>query len=134
MQKHRLYIGGFQVMILFIIVMGSVSVALWFTFTFCEWKEVTDKTEPRIKFKTFLRFYKLNPKRWRLRQYGVSCKMELSDPVGKCVSFSFIDFLRYRRWYHKNEANEDKKQADQALADIIAAVKQDIKANEPKEM
>lgn len=121
-------------MILFIIVMGSTSVALWFTFTFCEWKEVTKKTEPRIKFKTFLRFYKLNPNRWELRGYGVSCKTDHSGPYGKYVSFSFIDFLRYKLWYRKNEANEDKKQADQALADIIAAVKQDIKANEPKEM
>jgi hypothetical protein len=107
---------------------------LWLIFTVCDWAAYSDKTTPRIKFKTFLHFYRLNPNRWELFEHMVSCKIDLTDLHGKCVSFSFIDFLRYRRWYHKNEANEDKKQADQALADIIAAVKQDIKANEPKEM
>lgn len=113
---------------------ACVLATMWLIFTFCDWKAATEKTEPRIKFKTFLRFYKLNPSRWKLYWHGVSCKMELSDPFGKYVSFSFIDFLRYKLWYRKNKANEEKKQADQALADIIAAVKQDIKANEPKEM
>lgn len=120
-------------MILFMLI-ACVPATVWLISIFCDWKAVTEKTAPRIKFKDFLYFYKVNPKRWQLRWYGASFKMELSDPVGQYVSFSFIDFLRYRLWYRKNEANENKKQADQTLADIIAAVKQDIKANEPKEM
>ena len=93
----------------------------------------------RMKFKHFVDIYNINPDRWIVHGYGksylihVGRKEKWTDTEHTKISFSFIDWLRYKSWYKNRikvaarqkvfDANREK---DEKLAHIIKLAQNDI--------
>ena len=105
---------------------------------FMDYKGCIDKIGPKIKFKTFLTFYEINPNRWELDELYVNCK--IPRETSYCTlfydkeefHFSYIDTYRYHLWYKNIEKRKDTQYKDKATARMLAAVKQDVADLESK--
>lgn len=79
----------------------------------------------KIKFKSFKKFYEINPDRWDLCYGYVRCntgKMFIYEDF----HFGFIDFIKYKLWYKMLERNQNKRREAESISRMITAVKQDI--------
>ena len=79
----------------------------------------------KIKFKTFKRFYEINPERWNLYYGIVTCR--LGDNTYTRLKFGFVDYLRYLLWHAARNRYDTKKGQVESMAKVIAVVKEDIK-------
>ena len=111
---------------------GSGLLALILALVACWHDSIGDM--PKIKFKSFKNFYELNPDRWILHDDCVGCKSErfYTSFVADRFHFGFVDFYRYKLWMHSLERQKENKRKAQITARMVAAVKQDIEANEKK--
>ena len=95
------------------------------------WKE-TDSVS-KIKFKSFKKFYAIEPKRWSINMDYVVCKTQERSII---FTFNFIDYYMYRAWYKYNSKMKTRKEMqhrqDNDTSAMLRAVKQDIKNLENK--
>ena len=68
---------------------------------------------PKIKYRDFQRYYKLNPERWYCGLYTVHYKM--SDGSGELFSFGLIGFYGYKLWQHKIDLAEKCKERAESM-------------------
>lgn len=98
-------------------------------FAFCFPAYIEARKLAKIKFKDFLQFYELNPKRWELDDAYVKCRLERRMPNGergkKCYCFSFIDYLKYRAWTRRNDKREFNEERMRDMADLLDTVRFD---------
>ena len=81
---------------------------------------------PKIKFKSFVSFYALNPNRWDMADDYVICKFQDGTFGTSSFSFGFIDFYRYKLWLHKQEKARKENHNMELTSRMIKAVKKDI--------
>lgn len=98
---------------------------------FCEYRGKIMKSGSRIKLKSFLIFYEINPNRWILHGWRVTCKVPSEHPMVYCYDevhfhFSYIDTCKYRLWYKNRERQLEKKNLDKNTLRMLEAVKTDI--------
>lgn len=77
-----------------------------------------------IKLKTLKSFYEINPDRWTL--YDDHIKFNISNWSGDAYCFHFIDYYRYKLWYHKIKKYNSQLETNKAYAEMIKIIKQDI--------
>lgn len=94
---------------------------------------------PQIPFKSFLRFYEMNPKRWELNRTYAAIRPHSQQDGDKiyysgwqAVEFSLLGKLQYRIFYRKQKKREQKERTIRETAKIIDCVKQDITAYEER--
>lgn len=120
-----------------LVIVGFMIVIAYILISLFIYHESTDKNNPKIKFNTFKKFYEINPDRWKLsndteyKNNYVACYMTRHE--GSMLStgyhrfrFGFIDYRRYTHWLKHIEKQKTNLKNMQLMADMIAAVKQDI--------
>ena len=89
---------------------------------------------PVLKFKTFKKFYDLNPNRWELCDGHVECKID-NNPLGKHYSsfvtyerfcFGYFDTFRYKHWLKCHKKKEKVNIKFKSTSQMLLMVKQDI--------
>lgn len=96
----------------------------------------TDKSEPKIAFKAFKKFYSINPDRWTLDKASVICQIvneEKSSYRGLFYTydkerfyFTFLDYLRYKRFRKQLAKDELNAKHMESTAKMLGMVKKDI--------
>ena len=88
---------------------------------------------PKIKFKSFIQFYVINPDRWNLYDDYVECKIQKMEPNSReLFHFGYLDWFRYLLWMHNTSKREQKIENAKATAQMLSMVKKDIEINEQK--
>lgn len=109
------------------------------------------KELPKLKFKSFLDFYSINPNSWYLGNGWVSkfsqdilknnyCWSENPKPLIKfgCPSFKFgfIDYIRYSYWKKNKDKTSrtfnKKKKDSEAIENLLIMVQEDIDREKEK--
>lgn len=86
----------------------------------------------RIKFKDFIQYYTINPKRWLLCDSYVSVCTDITSlrslfwTEGKCCYFGYFDTFKYKIFKKNLNRKEKEKQINKQYAAILEAVQQDI--------
>lgn len=104
-------------------------VLIYALITWCE----SPRNNPKIKFKSFVKFYDVNPNRWNLYDEYIECRIDDKswNYSVERFSFGFIDFWRYKLWHKMQKRAERNKQHAESTSRMIAAVRRDIdKQNE----
>ena len=104
-------------------------VLIYALITWCE----SPRNSPKIKFKSFVKFYDVNPNRWNLYDEYIECRIDDKswNYSVESFSFGFIDFWRYKFWLKMQKRAERNKQHTESTSRMIAAVRRDIdKKNE----
>lgn len=83
---------------LVVVVIFSVLIANWLCNSF---------EFPKIKYRDFRKYYKLNPERWYCGLHTV--RYQMSDGSGELFNFGPIGFYRYKLWQHKIDLAEKRK-------------------------
>jgi hypothetical protein len=105
---------------------------------FGEYKGRIDQHGPKLKLKSFLTFYAINPDRWILHEWCVTCKIPRENHYPMLVvnyteegfHFSYIDTCRYCLWYKNLQKRKTKQSLDKSTLRMLEAVKLDIAAIE----
>lgn len=101
---------------------------------FDEYKGQIDQHGPKLKLKSFLTFYAINPDRWILHGWRVTCKIPRTNKysllfcnyIEEEFHFSYFDTCRYRLWYKNQQKRKEKQSLDKATLRMLEAVKLDI--------
>lgn len=127
-----------SVLLIVFIVLASISVGVILIGALAEYldeyKGQIDQHGPKLKLKSFLTFYAVNPDRWILHGWRVTCKiprenhysMLLANYTEEEFHFSYIDTCRYRLWYKNLQKRKTKQSLDKATLRMLEAVKLDI--------
>ena len=97
----------------------------------------TDDHCAKISFKSFKRFYEINPDRWELNGSYVKC-LDRHPVYSTYISaserfdFNFIDYIRYDNWRKSNRNKQMHKKKMESTARMLALVKQDVEQFESK--
>lgn len=84
---------------------------------------------PKIKFVSFLKFYDLNPERWRLGFLTVVCRIEDSNCRMiryEYFRFGFLDTVKYVFYKQKLKREREEERQAEVTKRMINAVKGDI--------
>jgi len=84
---------------------------------------------PKIDFKSFKKFYVLNPSRWTCHSGYVDCYTGKGFGYDK-FSFGFIDYYKYRCWIKAQERKHTENIHNESKQRMMDAVKQDIANSE----
>lgn len=92
----------------------------------------TEKCGAKLKFKSFKRFYNINPDRWDLDDAFVVCKCNTNswNTTKEYFYFGFIDYIRYKFWRRNLNKRDKEKAHAQSTARMINSVREDIKKME----
>ena len=113
-------------MYLLISIIGAViitGIVLYFTV----YKEYKSGCVGKIKFRQFLIFYSVDPRKWDLRN-GCVCYEYVN---GTCYEdhylyFSPIDTIRYMIWKRRDEMEREKKTNDETYAKVLSDIQKDV--------
>lgn len=103
-----------------------VSTLLFVIFTLCDY----NRSNPIIQFKSFKKFYALNPKRWKCYDSYVECSTGDNYWSYEKFSFGILDFFKYKLWLKVKSKNDRKEKHDAAKKRMMDAVKIDIARSE----
>ena len=92
----------------------------------------TKKCGTKLKFKSFKRFYNINPNRWDLYDGFVVCKCNINSwhITKECFYFGIVDYIRYKFWRRNLDKRDKEKAHAQSTARMINSVREDIKKME----
>lgn len=110
------------ILIVFAVLYGIIAMLVW---TCGEY----DRRHPIIDFKSFKKFYTLNPLRWHCHDSCVTC-CNTHDFYNDSFSFGLLDFYKYRLWRRAQKKNQYKEKCNEAKKRMMDAVKQDIANSE----
>lgn len=116
------------VLLIFAAVIAVIGICIDY---FCEYRGQIMRHGSLIKLKSFLIFYEINPDRWILHGWRVTCKVPSEHPRLYSYDevdfhFSYIDTCKYRLWYKNREKQLEKKNLDKNTIRMLQAVKTDI--------
>lgn len=89
-----------------------------------------NRSNPIIDFKSFKKFYALNPKRWSCYDGYVECRTGSNYWLYEKFSFNILDFFKYKLWLKAKTKNDRNAKHNAAKQRMMDAVKQDIAASE----
>lgn len=96
------------------------------------WWESTHSVS-KIKFKSFKKFYTIEPDRWEIKRDYVVCKTPERHII---LTFNFFDYYVYCAWCKYNSKMKTKKEMqrkqDKDISAVLKVVRQDIKNLENK--
>lgn len=122
----------FEAIVVFILILYIVYLVCntidWFTFK---------KAYPQLKFKSFEKFYDLNPDRWDLYDHHVRCKItkkeyssfygyERASTTYEYFCFGYFDTFRYKHWFKCQNKKDKESQHFESKSKMLLMVKQDI--------
>ena len=116
-----------QLVISFIIVLLVIAF-FWFLFVWMGTPQVSS-FDATIPFKAFEKFYTINPNRWKLDTYNVTCIIDDSNwwcPQEQIFWYKFNDYQKYKKFLKKINKNKVEHKNMVATAEMLNAVKQDI--------
>ena len=93
------------------------------------WREAIGKTQ-RIKFKTFVTMYEMNPSHWRCEDFV--CQYQPTATEYFDFSFSTIDYFRWKSFLFNLEVKKLQKADCEKTAKYLEYFKKDIAAYEEK--
>ena len=103
---------------------------LFFVSLFVAWIIDIHFSYPKIKFKTFKKFYLINPNRWKLYSTIVGCldESKYSYINGHYIElrFNYIDCIKYTIWKSILEYREENIKSTETMLRVIELVKKDI--------
>ena len=122
-----------------ILITAVVVLVLYLIATIIDWGNESPDAA-KLKFKSFLSFYRVNPERWELYNNLVCFKKPnkfiyykgLEDFESIQFRFGFFDWLKYKRWRNHNKKQEENLSYQKDIATMLSIVKQDIEAEENK--
>lgn len=91
--------------------------------------EIMGKTQ-RIKFKTFVTMYEMNPSHWRCEKFV--CQYQPTAKKHFDFSFSTIDYFRWKSFLSDLKAKKLQKADYEKTAEYLEYFKKDIAAYEEK--
>lgn len=122
------------ILILFIVLVTTCIVGA--IYVLLDYSCCTDKSEPKIAFKAFKKFYSINPDRWTLDKASVICQIvneEKSSYRGLFYTydnerfyFTFFDYLRYKRFCKRLAKDKLNAEHMESTAKMLGMVKKDI--------
>lgn len=115
-------------LIISLIIILLVILLLWLLFVWMNTPPVSS-LDVTIPFKAFSKFYTINPNRWELNEYNVTCVIDNSNklcPQKQIFWFKFNDYQKYKKFLKKINRNKAERKNMQATAKMLNAVKQDI--------
>lgn len=119
--------------LMFIFLIGIIITIISFSVDYADYKESTEEY-PKLKFKSFLSFYDINPKRWELNYHTVDCILKSSYSgilrTEETFCFSYIDTICYKCWHKNLDKHAQSQSHAKITAQMIAAVKEDIAKTE----
>lgn len=121
-------------MITIMIIAAVILLVFWLAFTITYFMDAKIDG-PKIKFKSFIKFYTINPDRWDLYDFFVACKTRRADKgfnSDEFFHFGYFDWFRYVLWMRNTDKREQKIKNAKATANMLSMVKQDIEKNEAK--
>ena len=90
----------------------------------------TEKCGAKLKFKSFKRFYNINPDRWDLDDASVACKCKCNtnswNVTKEYFYFGIVDHIRYKFWKRNLDKRDKEKAHAQSTARMINSVREDI--------
>ena len=120
-----------KVVLGFICLLAAIGITYWVIASiwnfFDEWHSLIGRAA-KIKFRTFVSFYNLNPDRWNLGECGADYRKD----TNYCCSyteefrFSFIDTLKYKVFLIKANKQKARVKEAKALSNLIKHVQKDI--------
>ena len=118
--------------IIFLSALATVALIIFVIAWMVNWYEDTWFDKPKIKYKSFIKFYHLNPTRWALDSGQVECRTDSIGWSRRGMTFRFgpVDYLRYKHFYATKEKRERQAEQAKLIARMLNAVKEDIAATE----
>lgn len=96
------------VLYVFLLVLAVVGFCIFFAKYF-EWCDYRNERRGRITFKEFIYLYNICPKEWELNQRCIYYYK--NSYTAFCLEFeTYIDYLRYRLFYKRKIAKEEKEE------------------------
>lgn len=122
-------------LIIAILIVAAIIFMIYFAVTWIEW--VTGQSRcPKIEFKSFQEFYNINPKRWELKEDHIVCRCNQAyNGIFHRIEqfeFTYIDYLKYIHWKRNIEKEENFKEQNKSIANMLAAVREDIRSLEER--
>ena len=121
-------------MIYFLIIILGAAVCVSLIFWIVNWVDDTPFDDPKIKFKSFVKFYNINPDRWELNSGYVRCRIKNTYGGWSSASDDFrfgpIDYLRYQHFRNTLDKRRINATHAKSIARMLNAVKEDIAATE----
>ena len=84
---------------------------------------------PKIDFKSFKKFYVLNPSRWTCHSSYVTCHTSKGCGYDN-FSFGFIDYYKYKCWMKAQDRQHTENIHNESMQRMMDAVKIDIANSE----
>lgn len=121
-------------LIIFLIIIAVIILSIPVAFCVCDWESDSPGCAPKIKFKSFEKFYWVNPDRWILEDGYVKCKMGESksykglflDSTTEKFGFGFFDYYKYKKFKNKIYKDKMKRKKMKITAEMLKVVKEDI--------
>ena len=96
------------VLYIFLLVLTVVGFCI-FAAEYFEWRDCRNERRGRITFKEFIYLYNICPKEWELNQRNIY--YDKNSYTTFCLEFeTYIDYLRYRLFYKRKIAKEEKEE------------------------
>ena len=120
-----------KVVLWFICLFAAIGITSWVIVIIwdfiAEWNSLIG-IAAKIKFRTFVSFYNLNPDRWNLGKYGADYRKDINCYYSYTEEFrfSFIDTLKYKIFLIKDNKQKARVKDAKALSNLIKHVQEDI--------
>ena len=122
--------------IIVLTVFGGVTLLVALGVLLASWGGDASECAAKIKFSSFKKFYAINPDRWKLFAGRVACKRNsiygFEYDNDSYLSFGFFDWIRYKHFVKTITRRKTKQSENEAIAKMLACVKQDIEAMDNK--
>ena len=107
---------------LFVFMCSSV----WLGVRLSDWCGTKSNDSALMQFETWLDLFHLNPNAWILSDYS-PCRLTPLLTRSIPIRFSFVGFLRYRRWYKKWTKSQKQRRFNENLAEVLQLAQEDIR-------
>ena len=115
-------------LLIFLSIFAVAAFLVFLIYTLICWYDAKNGCRAKIKYKSFKKFYNLNPDRWILRDGWVDCFCDYSNSYS--FYFSYFDWFKYEHFAESIEKHKEKQKANECTAKMLAAVKQDIERHD----
>lgn len=89
---------------------------------------IYERGYPLLDFKSFKKFYALNPNRWQCDDTYVECRVDTC--YYERFNFNILDFYQYRMWNRRRMNMKQQEKSNKSIQRMMDAVKIDIANSE----
>ena len=116
----------FLAFLLFFCGLAFFSLAFWTIADYCT-DYSSNKCYKRIKFSQFLNLFSIAPEKWGMYSSSVAYYRDYEHGSGyENFSFSFIDLIKYRKFYKSFNQREKERKDTERMRDIVEEWQKDI--------